>query len=415
MSSSQRRIGSRLATAGLALIAVLTLIPNPEGAALASATPLACIVCGDLGGVDFLLNILLFIPLGIGLGLIGFSLRRTVVLAALLSLSIELLQMKVIAGRDASLGDVITNTLGGGVGVLLGTHWRQLVFPNPRAARRLALMWALTLGWIWVGTSWALGPMWPVGARWYGQWAANLGHLHPFLGKPLWITAGGEPLLPGRPIDEARLEDAVAAFPSMAFRAVLGSPTNGLAPVGSIYDGRQREVMLLGQDGKDLAFRIRMRASIAKLRGPLILLTHGMDGAPGDTVEAEGALRSGVLELASRRGGSIRSRRLPLSASWGWVLVMPWNFAIGPEVQVLTALWVAGLLTVLSYWSVLAGQAALGIIPATTTLLLLVVPVTAGFRPAHWTEWASALSGAAAGWVLTRVGRHAVGLAERPG
>ena len=114
MPLRQRRLGYWLATAGLAFIFVLTLSPYPEAAARAASTPLTCIVCGDRGGVDVLLNILLFLPLGFGLALADFSWRRVLILALLLSFSIELLQMKAIAGRDASLGDVLTNTFGGG-------------------------------------------------------------------------------------------------------------------------------------------------------------------------------------------------------------------------------------------------------------------------------------------------------------
>ena len=34
--------------------------------------------------------------------------------------------------------------------------------------------------------------------------------MKPFLGTPLSITAGGDPLLPGRAFDQSRLEDAIA-------------------------------------------------------------------------------------------------------------------------------------------------------------------------------------------------------------
>lgn len=402
MSRRQRRLGYRLAAAGLALIAFLTLIPEPEAAASAASTPITCLVCGDLGGLDVLLNVLLFVPLGLGLALAGFSWRRAVLLAALLSLTVELLQVTMIAGRDASLGDVLTNALGGGVGSLIGLHWRSLVFPGPGGARRLALTYALLLGWIWAGTAWALGPTWPTGSPWYGQWAPQLRHMKPFLGTPLLIVAGGEPLLPGRAIDQGRLEDAVAANPVIAFRAVLGPRPAQLAPVGSIFDAHKREVLLLGQDRQDLAFRYRMRASIVRLRTPLAILRDGMSGNPGDTVEAEGALRNGALELRSRLQGDERSRRLPLSASWGWALITPWESILGEGVRLLTALWIIGLVAILAYWSALAGRAALAIPPVTMLLLLGAIPRAAGFPPSYWTEWMAALIGVFLGLLASR-------------
>ncbi len=151
MSRRQRHLGYLVLVLSLAFIGLMTLLPAPEEAARAAATPLDCILCGDLGSVDFLLNILLFVPLGVGLGLAGFSWRRAVVLAGLLSAGIELLQMKFIPGRDASLGDILSNTLGGGLGALLAARWQDLVFPSPRRSRRLALLYAVVLVWIWVG------------------------------------------------------------------------------------------------------------------------------------------------------------------------------------------------------------------------------------------------------------------------
>ena len=401
MSTRQRRFGYRLASSGLVFIGLLTLFPHPSEAAKAAATPLTCLVCGEMGGVDTFLNILLFVPLGLGLGMAGFSWRRALLLAFLLSFGIELLQMKVIAGRDASLGDLLTNTTGGTLGALLGIHWRRLLLPERQAARRLALLWAVALIGIWAISAWAFGPMYPVGAPWYGQWAPDLGNYAPFRGTLLTLEAGGEPLLPGRAIDEARLEDAVAANPSMAFRAVLGPMPYRLAPVGAIFDEWQRQVILLGQERQDLAFGLRTRARILKLWTPTVNLKDGMAGQPGDTVDAEGALRDGAYELSSRIGGVVRTRTLPLSASWGWSLVTPWSSLLGEEVHGLTAIWIAGLVALLAYWSTLAGGAAFGIAPVTSGIMIGAVPYAAGFPASHWSEWLAAAVGILFGALMT--------------
>ena len=393
MSRRQRHLGYRLAFAGFVLIAALTLLPQPEEAARAAATPITCILCGDLGTVDFLLNVLLFVPLGAGLLLAGFSWRRTVVLAGLLTCLIELLQMEVITGRDASLGDVLANTIGAGLGAFLAARWRGFIFPESGRARRLALAYALALAWIWAGTAWALGPALPQGVRWFGAWAPEFDNFERFVGTPLLVTAGGEPLLPGPALDQRRLDDAVTANPAIAFRAVLAGPTTGLAPIGVIVDAWHRDVLFIGQDGGDLAFGLRMRASILKLRNPMALLHGGLAGQQGDTVEAEGALRRGAFELSSRDGPRLAAFRLPLSASWGWSLVTPWAAGYGREMYLLTALWVAGLVAVLAYWSGLAGGAGLLVVPVTLAGLLGIVPYGAGFPPAHWSEWVAALVG----------------------
>ena len=322
-------------------------------------------------------------------------------LAGILSFGIELLQMKVIPGRDASLGDLLMNSAGGLIGALAGTYWRRIVSPPPHEARRLALAFAMALLCIWMVTAWSFTPRLPVSAPWYGQWAPDLGNYESFAGRVLRLSAGGEPLLPGKAINQARIKDALAANPSMAFRAVLGSRPSRLAPVGAIYDEWQRQVILLGQDRNDLAFRMSLKGSGLRLRVPTVLLVDGMAGSDGDTVEAFGALRHGAFELSSRIEGVIRTRHLPLSPSWGWSLIMPWDSVLGQETGALTALWILGLIALVSYYGALGGRAGLAVAPATALLLLAAVPFVTGFPAVHWSEWAAAVAGILLGFVAS--------------
>jgi glycopeptide antibiotics resistance protein len=72
-----------------------------------------------------LLNILLFVPFGVGLPFITvFRLKKVVIIGALFSVSIEILQlvtglMAHITFRVADINDVIFNTLGVVIGYLL--------------------------------------------------------------------------------------------------------------------------------------------------------------------------------------------------------------------------------------------------------------------------------------------------------
>lgn len=109
------------------------------------------------------------------------------------------------------------------------------------------------------------------------------------------------------------------------------------------------------------------------------------------------SLPTGAYKLRSRNAARLRSRVLPVSASWGLSLVTPWDSVLGEEVRGLTALWIAGLLAILAFWSVLAGWPVAMLVPATAALLLGAVPYAAGFPPAHWSEWAAALAGAVIG------------------
>src|ERR1700688_4690962 len=152
-----RRIGGALTIASLAAILFATLLP-------ASGEPVAshlCLVCGTVGAVDFILNVLLFVPLGVGLALCGFPASRAILVMGLLSISIETAQLLVIPGRDATLGDVLTNTLGGALGFAAVRHRRTWLQPSRRNATSFVVGW----GGIWLAiqtiSSYALTPSIP--------------------------------------------------------------------------------------------------------------------------------------------------------------------------------------------------------------------------------------------------------------
>ena len=98
-----RRLGAVLAILGLLAILALTLSPNPRQVRVAAETPLLCLVCGEFGGADIALNLLLFMPFGAGLALLGWPWGRVVATCAALSFGVETVQLAAHTGRDASL------------------------------------------------------------------------------------------------------------------------------------------------------------------------------------------------------------------------------------------------------------------------------------------------------------------------
>ena len=128
----------------IGLIALLTLEPRPRQAPLSAATPWHCLVCGQLGRVDVILNVALFLPLGFTLFRLGFGPLRSALVGLGISGLVELLQAFVVAGRDPSLSDLLTNTLGAGLGAMLAQAFPRLVRPEPRLAGRLAAGAAIT-------------------------------------------------------------------------------------------------------------------------------------------------------------------------------------------------------------------------------------------------------------------------------
>ena len=106
------RRGWSIAAAGCtALILVATLSPEPEAVWTGCQWPW-CLF-------DFAQNVALFAPLGASLFLATRSHTKSIIAGAALSLAVELLQLHVIRGRDASLSDWITNTIGTAAGAQL--------------------------------------------------------------------------------------------------------------------------------------------------------------------------------------------------------------------------------------------------------------------------------------------------------
>jgi len=106
-----------LLAAWLAATLLVTLAPfwplRPVPRAFATAS--------RLGSLDFALNIVLFLPLGALLRLLGRRTSTATAVGALLSLGIESAQM-YIPSRHPSQLDVLANTLGALLGALLAAR-----------------------------------------------------------------------------------------------------------------------------------------------------------------------------------------------------------------------------------------------------------------------------------------------------
>src|SRR3954471_7762674 len=100
----------------LLLIAFATLWPMPGEPEIRGF----CMLCGGRGTADLLLNVVLFMPLGVALAPRGHSRNRIFLLALLLSTAIELIQF-FIPGRDPSVSDVVANTCGAVLGALVAS------------------------------------------------------------------------------------------------------------------------------------------------------------------------------------------------------------------------------------------------------------------------------------------------------
>jgi hypothetical protein len=397
----------------LAAIVFATLRPSPPPA---TPLPMFCLVCGELGGVDVALNIILFIPLGAALAWSGMRWHRAVLVSVAVSLGIESLQFTIVPGRDASLGDLLTNSIGGCLGAGLMRNWKAWLLPPTRAAGALALGAAAAMIAVLLASAALLQPAIPYMDT-FGQWAPRQPRFAPFTGSVHDVTVNGMhvpyALVPER---DRFLAPFQAGTPHISTEVTTGQPTERLSAIArganSLF-----ELFLIGQDGTALIFRTRLEASDWALRQPSIALDDALPTA-GVRAILEGGLTSDGWYARVRDDRGTRERRVPFAVSLGWSFLMPFDRPLGRDYRWLSALWLIGLAFPAAYWSALAalrrptgssngtgtGIASRGpwlwmvVSPLAIFVGLTLVPRVVHFQAAHWSEWLATLGGALAGW-----------------
>lgn len=393
-------MGQLLVVTGLLFVGGATLIPLPQQSAAAATTPLWCLVCGEYGGVDVLNNVLLFLPLGLGLSLTGRRPSRVVMLGFLLSLAVELLQLTIIPGRDASLSDLLTNTLGTWLGVMVGRHLTQLLTPLPGQAGLLAL--AAALAWLTVqaATAVLLRP-WAPDVILGGAWARVIPGRRPFDGSVTAAEVSGFAVSNSRkplPTLAAKVRQGDVR---LEVRLLSGSHAAVWSPVFEVLRPGG-SVMSLEAVGEDLAFQPPMRSSRLRLRRPALRLDGALPSQPGVplrvTAGVEGDSLAASWSIAD--GTDFRSVQI-LGPSLGWSLITPVRHAFGPEARWITGLWIAGWLALITYWSVARRGAPLALASTLTLLIaagLALIPLLCGYPVSHWTEWLAGAAGVGVGY-----------------
>ena len=399
-----RRTGAALGLAGLAFVAVATLTPlrNAHGTALTS--PVLCLVCGAQGGADIAANLLLFLPLAVGVRLAGASWGRTVLLCALLSFTVELLQYTVVPGREASLSDLLTNTTSGAIGAAAGGHIPAALRPRPRQAAALLGVGTSALTAALGIAAWLLQPRLPEGGL-YSLWAPS--H-EVFEGQVTSVSLEGRPMpRGGAPPDSAELRRRLerGGF-TLAVEVLSGSPTQDREPI-YMFRGPSGSALILSQLRREAAVAVPARALRYRLWPPMLSLADGLPAGPGVPVRLTAVEQERRLRLMSSYGGRVRRSELTISPAYGWIMLVPFELATGARVRWITAWCLGVLLLPLGYWAAwIGGPAPWALLAAGLGVMLAAIPAVAGLPPVHWSEWLAGVLGAAAGWALQRLAAY---------
>jgi hypothetical protein len=359
--------------------------------------------------LDAILNVMLFVPLGMGLRLAGISRKRAFAIGLVTTITVELLQIW-IPGRDTSLGDVLTNSFGGFIGILGADIWRVVVFPSRRAATRLASGW--TLLWVLVlAASAELAHISLPNTTAWGTWSPELLHHDYFPGQVLSATAGGLPTPYAISAKSADVRRRLSSDSVVIEATIVGGiRTNPVSAIATVYDYTRSQIFMLGQREGNLIFSIRMRTADARVATPAIRLDSVFPPhrpAKSDTMMVTGGLIHHQLRISARARGVTRERTQPIDAGLGWSYLLPFDYEYGPEATWLTVLWLAGLSAPAVYWASRAGRKALLTVGASLAASLMLIPFLTGVHATAWWEWIALALGVCVGILIGHGGSRA--------
>jgi hypothetical protein len=404
--AQQKLLGAATALAGFLLIARLTL--KPDGPFLPAEFQL-CITCGNKGTADFILNLLLFVPLGLGLRLAG--LRNWVVCGTsiLLTITIEALQYWVVTGRESALNDIVSNSLGGCLGVVLANALGVLLAPTPALARRMSLL--AGLGWCAIAgaTQWILQPALPEGI-YYEQVSPDLPQFEVFDGVVLDAAFNGTPFRIGRVSAESSAAMRAALLAGRArieARVLPGSSRWPLAPILRVNGQGRKEILVLGRRHDDLVFRLRRHSQDLKFLPVSVTLPKGFPPAVvgNQPVTLTATVLRGTWTLDAKWQGGSRQSDLGIGVWQGWRLFLPDDSWYGDYPFLFTALWLVVLCAPMGYWAARAARLrglASAVGPPVVALFaaFAIIPILAGAPPAPWLVWVAGAAGVALAWSL---------------
>ncbi len=380
--------------AWLLIVFAVTLQPGGAEDPLGSVT---CLLCGMRGAADALLNVALFVPIGVGLALTVKRPPVALVLAALLSAGIEMAQV-MLPGRHPTLGDLVFNSTGALLGICAARSWSLWLVPERRLASGLSLTGSGAAVAVLALTAFLLGPSFP-GSLYFGQWTPDLGHLGWYRGKVSEFAIGDIAIPPRRLADSDSVRALLGAGAPIYVEAIAGPPIERLGSLVSIYDDRHREIMLIGPDGSDLVYRHRTRGVSLRFDQPDLRLYGRMAGIEaGDRLE---------VSLSQGREGRCLSLNGTGQCGLAFAMGSGWATLYYPEISaqalasVLNAVWLAFLCLPGAFWS--TGARTLARHMLMLLAAFIVIPMVSDLSSVSAAEVLGAAAGVSLGFGLRRL------------
>ncbi len=330
------------------------LLLGTVGAILMTLRPAApragtiCMLCGPYAGVDAILNVLLFIPIGAGLALLGLRWRNALLIGAAATVVIEVLQIALPLGRNASVVDALANAAGVAIGFYLAERRRALAYPRSRASLRYAI--TAGVAWLLVLTLSAalLMPSVPDGP-YIAQWAPVVEGYDRYAGRVTAAHVSGVAISNGAVAESDRLGSGMrAGVTTEATIFAQGAPRR-LAPVVRVVTEDSTEALMLAQRRDDLVFRSRVIGTALGLATPSVVMPDALSSRLASD-------RGALIVSGAREGGQLRAGAfggeaiLSLHAGSGWLLLAPSSRSVQASADVLSALWLGGPLFLAGYW-----------------------------------------------------------------
>jgi VanZ family protein len=369
-----------------------------------------------------LLNVLLFVPLGVGLSLSGLSPWKAVLICFALSLSIETAQAFIVRGRDSTLSDILTNTSGGAIGFWSARTVPMWLAPSRKRASWLAAIWGAIWLLIQIVSSYSFSPSLSP-SQYYGEVAHELGARAMFHGQVDSARIGTIPIPNGAFTDSRSIRQLLLNGAPIVGFVRVAEPTPNFASIIRVADDKQRGIASIAEQGDQLVFSIRTGASNLRLREPAFGMPGVFTGArprsdsASETLVISARFNNGNVQLVVQTGSALRELNLSPRAAQAWSVVMPFHGHLesGGMERVATLLWTSVLLIPLGYWAAkLARQlervAAFSLVAVLAALLaagLILVPAAFALRGATPLDWIAAVSGIGIGAALTLLARAA--------